>query len=248
MNKRIVITGLGAISPIGNNKEEFWESLTNGKGGVDFLSKFDCSAFNSHIAAEVKNFNAEKFIASKELRRMSDFIQFAVATSIMATEDAGLDLEVEDRSRIGVFVGSGIGGLGVLEEQHKNLLKGGPRRISPFLMPLMLVNMAAGQVTMQLKLHGPSSAVASACTTGAHCVGDAYKIIQRGDADVMYAGGSEAAITPMGFGGFCALKALSTRNDDPAKASRPFDAERNGFIIAEGCGIQIGRASCRESG
>ena len=239
MPERVVVTGLGAVSPVGNNLATFWDSLTNGRGGVGLLTKFDSSAFNSHVAAEVKNFQPEQYIDPKELRRMSPFIQYAVVAAKMAVEDSGLDLSLEDPYRNGVIIGSGIGGLGVLEEQHKNLLKHGPRRISPFLMPLMLVNMAAGQVSMQLNLKGPSSSPASACTTGGHAVGDAFKAIQRGDADIMFAGGSEAAITPMGFGGFCALKALTTRNDAPERASRPFDLERDGFIMAEGSGILI---------
>ncbi len=236
---RVVVTGLGIISPVGNTVQGFWKSLVEGKSGIGPLTSFDASSFESRIAGESKNFDPSPDISPKEQRRMERFVQFAVCAAKMAVQDSGLDLSKEDVSRIGVLLGSGIGSLHIIEEQHKVLLEKGPKKISPFLIPMLIVNMAPGQVSISLGLKGPNSCVATACASGTHAVGDAYQIIQRGDADVMVAGGTESCITPMGIGGFCAMKALSTRNDAPEKASRPFDKERDGFVMGEGAGIVI---------
>jgi 3-oxoacyl-[acyl-carrier-protein] synthase II len=252
--RRIVVTGLGAVTPVGSTLEEFWTSLVEGKSGVRRLECFNPTHFTSKIAAEIRNFDPSEFLTPKEMKRMDRFVQFAVVSSKKAVADSGLDLEKEDRNRIGVLIGSGIGGLHTVETEHKQFIalgpEKGPDRISPFLIPMLIVNMAAGQVSITLNLKGPNSAVATACATGNHAIGDAFKIIQRGDADVMICGGSEAAITHMGFGGFCALKALSTGyNDRPEKACRPFDKNRDGFIMGEGAGIVVleeaGRAAKR---
>jgi len=239
----VVVTGLGVISPVGSTVDAFWSSLLEGRSGVSRITCFAPSNFSSQIAAEVKDFDASPYFNSKDLRKTDRFVQFAVAASKSAIEDSGLDLEKEDRNRMGVFIGSGIGGLHTIESEHtKYFQKGpikGPSRISPFLIPMLIVNMAAGQVSMYFKLKGPNTAVATACATGNHSIGDAFRIIQNGNADTMVAGGSEAAITIMGFGGFCALRALSTRNDEPEKASRPFDKNRDGFIMGEGAGVVV---------
>jgi len=243
MEKRVVITGLGIISPIGSTVKDFWDALLAGKSGVSRLTAFDPSAYTCQIAAEVKNFDPAGCVTPKEMRRLDRFILFGVSASRMAINDSKLDLEKADRSRIGVLVGSGIGGLSTIEREHGAYLsKGpekGPSRITPFLIPMLIVNMAAGQISITLGLKGPNSAVATACASGNHAIGDAYRIIQRGEADAMVAGGAEGAITPMGFGGFCALKAMSLRNNEPERASRPFDKERDGFIMAEGSGIIV---------
>ncbi|MFH1062741.1 MAG: beta-ketoacyl-ACP synthase II [Candidatus Omnitrophota bacterium] len=237
--RRVVITGIGIVSPVGNTKDDFWHSLCEGKSGAGRVSYFDASEFTSQIDAEVKNFDPTFCIQPKELKRMDRFVQFAVAASKMACDDAGFELEKEDVTRIGVLVGTGIGGLHVVEEQEKKYLEHGPRKISPFLIPMLIVNMAPGQISISLGLKGPNSCVTTACATGGHCIGDAFKIIERGDAEAMFAGGTESCITPLGFGGFCALKALTTRNDAPEKASRPFDRDRDGFLMAEGSGIVV---------
>ncbi|RKY90010.1 beta-ketoacyl-[acyl-carrier-protein] synthase II [candidate division KSB1 bacterium] len=237
--KKVVITGLGVITPIGNNLEEYWESLKKGKSGVTKISKFDTSDFPSQIAGEVKGFKPEDFIEKRDLRRMDPYTQYAVAASRMAIEDSGIDLSKEDTTRIGVIIGSGIGGMVTLEEQHKILLTKGPRRLSPLFVPMMISDIATGYVSMIFKLKGPNYAVTSACATSSHAIGDAYMLIKRGSADVMVAGGSEAAITPVSLGGFASMKALSLRNNEPEKASRPFDAKRDGFVIGEGSGIVI---------
>jgi len=238
MNKRrVVVTGIGVVCPVGNTKDEFWQALCEGKSGAGHVSYFDASEFSSKIDAEVKNFDLAPFINPKELKRMDRFVQFAVSASKMAFTDSGIDLGKEDPNRIGVLIGTGIGGLHVVEEQQKSYLKKGPKRISPFLIPMLIVNMAPGQVSISLGLKGPNSCVTTACASGGHSIGDAFMIIRRGDADMMLAGGTESCITPLGFGGFCALKALTTRNDDPHHASRPFDKERDGFLMAEGSGI-----------
>ncbi len=237
--RRVVVTGIGVVSPIGNSKEEFWYSLTEGKSGAGVITHFDASEFSSQIDAEVKDFEPTKYIKPKELKRMDKFVQFAVYASKMACEDSGLDLDKTDRNRVGVLIGTGIGGLHVVEEQQKSYLEKGPKRISPFLIPMLIVNMAPGQVSINLGIKGPNSCVTTACATGGHSIGDAFKIIQRGDAEVMFAGGTESCITPLGFGGFCAMKALTTRNDDPKGASRPFDKDRDGFLMAEGSGIVV---------
>ena len=240
MDRRVVITGLGIISPLGNDTSTFWKSLQEGKSGIGRLTSFDASAYDSKIAGEVKGFEPTLHgISAKETKRMEKFVQYAVASSKQAIDDSGLDLEKEDRNRIGVLIGSGIGSLHIIEEEHKVLLSKGPSRLTPFLIPMLIVNEASGQVAINFKLKGPNSCVATACASGSHAIGDAFRIIEHGDADVMVCGGTESTITPLGVGAFCALKALSTRNNEPEKASRPFDMERDGFIMAEGCGLVV---------
>jgi len=236
---RVVITGLGVITPLGSEKEIFWGNLIKGKSGIDYITHFDTKDFPSKIGAEVKDFDPLKYISSKEARRMDKFIQFAVASAKLAIGDARLDLDKVDRDKIGVLVGSGIGGIETIEREHKKLLAKGPSRISPFLIPMLIVNMAPGQISIELGLKGPNSSVATACSSATHAIGDAFKIVQRGDAEIMLTGGTETALTPLGFGGFCAMRALSTRNDDPKRASRPFDKLRDGFLMGEGAGIII---------
>ena len=239
MDRRVVITGMGVVSPVGNNAQTMWESLLAGRSGLGPITQFDATAFDSRIAGEVKGFDPATYITPKETKRMERFVQFAVASAKMAFADAGLDVAREDPYQIGVLIGSGIGSLRVIEEQHSILLEKGPSRITPFLIPMLIVNMAPGQVAIQLGLKGPNSCTATACASGAHAVGDAFRIIQRGEADVMLSGGTESAITPMGVGGFCALMALSKRNDNPTTASRPFDKERDGFVIGEGAATVV---------
>ncbi|MFH1782925.1 MAG: beta-ketoacyl-ACP synthase II [Candidatus Omnitrophota bacterium] len=239
MARRVVITGIGVVAPVGNNKEEFWTSLINGKSGIGPLTTFDCKDYTSRIAGEVKDFTPHPFIPKKELRRMEKFVQFAVTAAKEAIDDSGLELEKEDPYNVGVLVGSGIGSLGIIESQHKVILEKGPSRITPFLIPMLIVNMAAGHISIMFRVKGPNSCTTTACASGTHAVGDAFRIIQHGDADVMIAGGTESCISALGVGGFCALKALSTRNDEPERASRPFDKDRNGFVIGEGSGIVI---------
>ncbi len=239
MKKRVVITGVGAISPIGNTAAEFWQALLAGKSGIGLITRFDAAEYDAKIAGEVKDFDPTVFIDKKEARRMDRFTQFAIAAAKMALDDSGMDMEKEDKSRIGSFVGSGIGGMDTLHDQYKNLFEKGPNRVSPFFIPMMIANMAAGQVSIAFGLQGPSSCVVTACATGTNCIGDAMKVIQRGDADVMVAGGTEAAISPAGMAGFCSMKALSTRNEAPEKASRPFEKDRDGFVMGEGSGIVI---------
>ncbi|MBU1125112.1 MAG: beta-ketoacyl-ACP synthase II [Candidatus Omnitrophica bacterium] len=240
MSRRVVVTGLGIISPVGNDVATFWDSMKEGKGGVGPVTSFDSSQFDSRIAGEVKGFNPSFYgMTFKDTKRMDKFGQYAVAASKQAIEGAGLDLEKEERTRIGVVVGSGIGSLYTIEEEHKVLLNKGPGRMSPFLIPMLIVNEAAGQVGIVFGLKGPNSCVATACASGSHSIGEAYRILQYGDADVMITGGTESCVVSTGVGGFCALKALSRRNDQPEKASRPFDRERDGFVIAEGCGIVV---------
>jgi len=239
-NKRVVITGLGIISPLGNDVPAFWQSLKNSKSGIGPITNMDATAFDSRIAGEVKNFNPAAYgISSKDTKRMDKFAQFAIAATREAIKDAGLDLEKENRDRIGVLIGSGIGSLDTMERECKLFLEKGSSRLSPFLIPMLLVNEAAGQVAIVFGLRGPNSCVATACASGSHALGDAFKILQRSDADVMVAGGTESCIVNLGVGGFCALKALSMRNNEPQKASRPFDLERDGFVIAEGAGIAV---------
>jgi len=239
MKKRVVITGLGPITPIGKGKEEFWHALREGENGIDVITSFDASKFSTRIAAEVKNFDPGLYIGAKEIRHMDRFVQFAVVGAIFAIKDAGIEFEKEDPERIGVLIGSGIGGIATLEREHNVLREKGTDRISPFLIPMLIVNMASGCVSIFFKVKGPNNAVATACATGANAVGDAFRIIQRGDADVMICGGTEASITPLGVGGFCAARALSRRNDEPQKASRPFDKLRDGFVMGEGSGIIV---------
>ena len=240
MNRRVVITGMGLICGSGNTKEEVWSNLLAGRSAVGPITRFDISAFPVRIASEVKNFDPLKFIEKKEVKKMDPFIHYAVAASQEAMDDSGLRVNGDDdATRIGVFIGSGIGGFGVIEREHEKFLKGGPGKISPFFIPAAIVNLAAGQVSIRFGLKGPNSATCTACSTGTHAIGDSFKIIQRGDADAMLCGGAEAAITPMGVGGFAAMRALSTRNDDPEHASRPFDAGRDGFVIGEGSGVLL---------
>jgi 3-oxoacyl-[acyl-carrier-protein] synthase II len=237
--KRVVVTGLGIICAVGNTTEEAWKNLCAGKSGVASITHFDTSAFACTIAAEVKNFDPLNWIEKKELKKMGRFIHFAIAAADEAMKMSGLEVTPQNATRVGVHIGSGIGGFDVIEREHTNLMEGGPRKISPFFIPAAIVNLAAGHVSIRFGAKGPNEATATACTTSAHSIGDAFKIIQRCDADVMIAGGYEAAITPMGVGGFAAMRALSTRNNEPERASRPWDAERDGFIIGEGAGIMI---------
>ena len=239
MRRRVVVTGLGVVSPVGNTKDEFWTSLVNGTNGVGPMKSFDCRDYTSRIAGEVKDFIPHPFIPKKELRRMEKFVQFAVTAAKEAVDDSGLDIEKEDPFNIGVLVGSGIGSLRIIEEQHKVILEKGPSRITPFLIPMLIVNMASGHISIMLKVKGPNSCTTTACAAGSHAIGNALRIIQNGEADVMITGGTESCITALGVGGFCALRALSTRNDEPQKASRPFDKDRDGFVMGEGSGIVI---------
>jgi len=239
VQKRVVITGLGPITPIGIGKDVFWESLIKGKSGIGKITSFDADEFSSRIAGEVENFDPKDYVEAKEARRMDRFSQLGVASAKMALEDAGLAITNSNADRVGVIVGSGIGGLKTLEEQHKILLEKGPKRISPFLVPMMIPDMAVGNISIALGAKGPNFCTVTACASGTHAIGEAYEVIKRGAADVCIAGGTEAPITPLGVGGFCAARALSTRNDEPTKASRPFDAKRDGFVIAEGAGIVI---------
>jgi 3-oxoacyl-[acyl-carrier-protein] synthase II len=242
--RRVVLTGVGAVTPVGNNIKDFWKSLIEGKTGVARLTAFDPSPFNSQIAAEIKGFDASKYMNPKQERRLDEFVKYAIGAAKMAIEDTGLDLENVAREKAGVYIGSGIGGLHTIEDEHTRYLKNpdevkAASKLSPFLIPMLIVNMASGMVSIELGFKGPNSAAVTACATGSHSIGDAFRIIQRDEADIMVAGGSEAAITKMGFGGFCALKALSTRNDEPEKASRPFDRERDGFIMGEGAAVVV---------
>ena len=231
---------MGLICGSGNTKEEVWSNLLSSRSGVGQITRFDVSAFPVRIASEIKDFDPLKFIEKKEVKKMDPFIHYAVAASQEAMDDSGLRVNGDDEAtRVGVYIGSGIGGFGVIEREHEKFLKGGPGKISPFFIPAAIVNLAAGQVSIRFGLKGPNSATCTACSTGAHAVGDSFKIIQRGDADAMLCGGAEAAITPMGVGGFAAMRALSTRNDDPEHASRPFDADRDGFVIGEGAGVLV---------
>jgi 3-oxoacyl-[acyl-carrier-protein] synthase II len=234
-----VVTGIGLVSPVGNTAEETWKNLLAGKSGVARITQFDPSDFACQIAAEVKNFDPLNFIEKKEVKKMGRFIHLALAAAQEAMQASGLKLTPELGPRVGVHIGSGIGGFDVIEREHQALLKGGPRKISPFFIPAAIVNLAAGQVSIRYGAKGPNEATCTACTSSAHSIGDAFKIIARCDADAMIAGGTEAAITPMGVGGFAAMRALSTRNDAPEKASRPWDSGRDGFVVGEGAGILI---------
>ena len=239
MQRRVVVTGLGLICGVGNTAPELWTNLLAGKSGMAPITQFDASSFPVTFAAEVKNFDPLAFVEKKEARKMGRFIHLALAATHEAMGTSGLKIDASNAERCGIFIGSGIGGFEVIEREHSNLLNGGPRKISPFFIPAAIVNMAAGHVSIKYGARGPISATATACTTSANSIGDAYRIIQHGDADVMVAGGSEAAVTPMSVGGFAAMRALSTRNDDPQHASRPFDKDRDGFVVGEGAGILI---------
>ena len=238
--KRVVITGMGAVTPIGNSVKEFWDGMMAGKSGADMIKKFDATQYATKFACEVKDFcPAEDVISPKELKRIDLFAQFAIVAAEEAIRDSGLDFEKVYRERAGVIIGSGIGGIMSFEEEHKKYLNGGPRRVSPFFIPQMIIDIASGHVSIKYGLKGPNYASVSACATASHNIGNAFKTIQRGDADLMISGGSEAAICPMGVAGFNAMKAISTRNDDPQKASRPFDKNRDGFVMGEGAGIVV---------
>ena len=239
MRRRVVVTGIGLICGVGHTTPEVWQNLLTGKSGVGRITQFDASQYACQIAAEVKNFDPLQFIEKKEVKKMGRFIHLAIAAADEAVKMSGLQVTPENGERVGVHIGSGIGGFDVIEREHNNLINGGPRKISPFFIPAAIVNLAAGHVSMRFGAKGPNEATATACTTSAHSIGDSYRIIQHCDADVMIAGGSEAAITPMGVGGFAAMRALSVRNDDPEKASRPWDAARDGFVMGEGAGILV---------
>lgn len=238
--RRVVITGTGVVTPIGIGRDAFWQALLAGENGIGQISQFDTTGFPTTIGAEVKNFPAEDFLDRKEARRMDLFVQYAVAAAKMAVKDAHLDIRDEEKNeRIGVMVGSGIGGIQTIERQYEVLMEKGPKRVSPFLVPMLIANMASGYISIIMGFKGPNTTVVTACATGTHAIGDAYKIIQRGDAEVMLAGGSEAPFTAIAVAGFCSAKAMSSRNDDPARASRPFDRERDGFVMGEGAGIVV---------
>jgi len=239
-DRRVVVTGLGVVSPLGNDIEKFWEHLINSQCGVDKIASFDAKDYDTQIAAEVKDFNpTPAFPSPKEVRRADRFSQFAVYAGWQALKDSGMDLDKLNRDEIGVFFGSGIGGLQTTAEQHTVLLKRGPDRLSPFMIPMLILNMASGLFSMYYKLRGPNFATCSACATSSHAIGEAWRTIKMGDAEAIFAGGSEATIVPIGIGGFCAMKAMSTRNDDPKHASRPFDKERDGFVMGEGSGVLV---------
>lgn len=237
--RRVVVTGLGLITPLGVGVEKSWSGLLAGKPGIKRITHFDASAFPTQIAGEVEGFNPEDYIEPKEIKKMDRFIHFGIAASTMAMEDSGLKIDETNADRVGVIVGAGMGGLPAIEHYHRIMLEKGPRRITPFFIPMLIINLAAGQISIRFGAKGPNVAPATACATGSHAIGDAFKIIQRGDADAMIAGGTESCITPLGIGGFNAMKALSTRNAEPEKASRPFDRDRDGFIMGEGSGILI---------
>jgi 3-oxoacyl-[acyl-carrier-protein] synthase II len=239
LKRRVVVTGLGLITPLGTGVDKTWSGLCAGKSGIRRITKFDPSDHACQIAGEVTDFNPADYIDKKDIKKMDTFIHYAVGASQMAVDDAGLKVTEENADRIGVYIGSGIGGLPAIEAYHKILLEKGPDRVSPFFIPMVIINLASGQVSMRIGARGPNSCAVTACATGNHCIGDAFRIIQHGEADAMVAGGAEAAITPLGVAGFAAARALSTRNDDPERASRPFDKERDGFVLGEGAGVLV---------
>jgi len=239
LSRRVVVTGVGLVSPLGIGTEATWQAVLQGKSGIGPITAFDATEFACRIAGEVKGFDPYQYIEKKEVKKMGRFIQFAIAASECALSGSSLKVDAENEEQVGVYIGSGIGGFEVIEREHKNLLAHGPRRISPFFIPATIVNLASGFVSIRTGAKGPNSATATACTTSAHSIGDSFKIIQRGDADAMICGGTEACITPMGVGGFAAMRALSTRNDDPEHASRPWDHDRDGFVVGEGAGILV---------
>ncbi|WP_130806895.1 beta-ketoacyl-ACP synthase II [Senegalia massiliensis] len=239
MNNRVVITGIGVISPIGIGKDTFWESLVNGKSGVDYITKFDTEDYPTKIAAEVKDFDPVNYIDKKDAKRMDRYSQFAVAASKIAIQDSKINLDKIDKERFGVILGSGIGGIETFETQNEKLIKKGPKRISPFFIPMMIGNMAAGQVAIALDAKGPNETIVTACASSTNALGDAFKTLERGDADILISGGTEASITPIALAGFSSMKALSTNNDNPKEASRPFDKNRDGFVMGEGAAILI---------
>ncbi|HVK95893.1 MAG TPA: beta-ketoacyl-ACP synthase II [Noviherbaspirillum sp.] len=237
--RRVVVTGLGCVSPVGNTIVDAWSALTEGKSGIATITKFDAAPFSTRFAGEVKGFNIEDYIPGKEARHMDTFIHFGMAAGIQAIQDSGLVVTDENAERIGVIVGSGIGGLPMIEETHAELTNRGPRRISPFFVPASIINMISGHLSIKYGLKGPNLAIVTACTTGLHCIGSAARMIEYGDADVMIAGGAESTVSPLGVGGFAAARALSARNDDPATASRPWDKDRDGFVLGEGAGVMV---------
>ena len=237
--RRVVVTGLGCISPVGNTVASSWDALLAGKSGIATITKFDASAFSTHFAGEVKGFNIEDYIPGKEARHMDTFIHYGMAAGMQAMQDSGLEVTETNAERIGVLVGSGIGGLPMIEQTHAELTSRGPRRISPFFVPASIINMISGHLSIKYGLKGPNLAIVTACTTGLHCIGEAGRLIEYGDADVMIAGGAESTVSPLGLGGFAAARALSSRNDDPATASRPWDTERDGFVLGEGAGVMV---------
>ena len=237
--RRVVITGLGIISPVGNTVNEAWSNIVAGKSGISRITRFDPSAFSAQIAGEVRGFDVTQYMSAKEARRMDTFIHFGIAAGTQALRDSVLQVTPENAERIGVNIGSGIGGLPVIEETHDDYLKGGPRKISPFFVPATIINMISGNLSIMYGLKGPNLAMVTACTTGTHCIGESGRLIEYGDADVMIAGGSEATISPLAVGGFASARALSTRNDDPATASRPWDKDRDGFVLGEGAGVLV---------
>ncbi len=239
MNKRVVITGLGVISPVGNSVDAYWDSLTSGKSSVGPITRFDTTDFTAKIAAEVKDFDVTEYIEKKASRRMDLSEQYAIAASDQAVKDSKLDLESIDLERCGVVIGSGIGGISTFEDQHKKMLKGGPRKVSPFFIPMMIIDMCPGLVSIRFGFQGPNYATVSACASSSHAITDAYHIIARGEADVMVTGGAEATLVPSSLAGFCSSRALSTRNDEPTAASRPFDKDRDGFVMGEGAGMMV---------
>jgi len=236
---RVVVTGLGAVAPIGIGVETFWQNLVNGVSGVGPITRFDASKHDCRIAGEVKGFDPLRWLEKKEVRKMDLFIHYAIAAAQMAVDDAALKVTSENAERVGVFIGTGMGGVPALEESHRILMERGPSRISAFFIPSIITNLAAGQISMRFGMKGPNSCVCTACATGNHAIGDAFRLVARGNADVMVAGGTEAVITPLTIGGFAAMRALSTRNDEPTRASRPFDKDRDGFVMGEGCGVLI---------
>ncbi|MBF8306064.1 MAG: fabF [Acidobacteria bacterium] len=237
--RRVVVTGLGLITPLGIGVSPTWKALCEGQSGIGRITRFDPTRYASQIAGEVKGFDPAAFIEKKEIKKMDTFIHYAVGASLMAVDDAGLKVAPEEATRVGVYIGSGIGGLGSIEHYGKVLQEKGPDRVSPFFIPMTIINLASGQVAIRLGAKGPNSCAVTACATGNHCIGDAFRLIQMDEADVMVAGGAEAAITPLGVAGFAASRALSTRNDEPTKASRPFDKDRDGFVLGEGAGIVV---------
>ncbi|HJR75477.1 MAG TPA: beta-ketoacyl-ACP synthase II [Nitrospiraceae bacterium] len=238
-SRRVVVTGLGLVTPLGIGTDKTWKALCAGQSGITRITRFDPTGYDAQIAGEVKDFDPAQFIEKKEIKKMDTFIHYAVAASQLAVDDAALKVTPEESVRVGVYIGSGIGGLGSIEHYHQVLRDKGPGRVSPFFIPMTIINLASGQVAIRLGAKGPNSSAVTACATGNHCIGDAYRIIQRGEADVMIAGGAEAAITPLGVAGFASAKALSFRNDVPEKASRPFDRDRDGFVLGEGAGIIV---------
>jgi 3-oxoacyl-[acyl-carrier-protein] synthase II len=239
MSKRVVITGIGVVSPLGLDTPSTWKALLAGRSGIGPITRFDATAFSSRIAGEVRDFDPVRFVDRKEARKMDAFTHYAIGATHEALEDAGLQIDASNAEQVGVYIGSGIGGLQLLERTHKDLLERGPRRISPFFIPGMILNLAAGHVSILFGAKGPNMALATACATGSHAIGESYRLIREGYCTTMIAGGTEAGITPLAVGGFCSMKAVSTRNDEPEKASRPFDADRDGFVMGEGAGILI---------